>query len=563
MPLELERSPASTLALGSDDEVSTSESLTLGVADEAIELVALWVTVCVDVEMLDELLDGIGVWEAELVDVPVDVLDVLVRLPEAVDETVPSGAVTMSGSAAETAAWALAPRPTSSTPASSRVIATRRVAQRILVPSQRPSEVQKASSATSAERNSRPTDLVLLLAVTLLGAAPRLFRVWRRPDGFAWDEAYYVPAARSFLDGDFAVNLEHPPLGKWAVAAGIWLLGDEPLGWRLASLVAGIAVIPLTWLLAHRLLRSRVWATVAAGFVAIDGLLIVQSRTAVLDSLLTPLVVGAVLATLRHRDRHDRDELSGWLVLAGVLLGAAIACKWEAAPVLVGAILLWIVPPGRTRATWRTTAVAFLAVPLAVYVVAHLGSIVDAGTEVGAFFRQQWDAMNYHRKFRLHHDRGSPAWTWLWLRTPPSYGSERLGNHLADLVAVGTPVLWWGFLLALPHLAVVWWKQRDQTVEVVLFALLTLYLPWLVVLRPGFLYYVTPLVPFMALGLTYSLRALWDRGGALRVVPVGALVAAALAFVALLPLWTFTTTEQDRYDLITVLPDWSIDPPPP
>ena len=123
-------------------------------------------------------------------------------------------------------------------------------------------------------------------------------------------------------------------------------------------------------------------------------------------------------------------------------------------------------------------------------------------------------------------------------------------------MALGNPVLWWGFLACLPHLLYVWWHRRDRTVETVLFALLTLYLPWLVILRPGFLYYITPLVPFMAIGLTYSLRALWARGGALRLVPGGVLLAAFLAFVAFVPIWTFSTIPQSRFDLLTPFPDW-------
>ena len=67
------------------------------------------------------------------------------------------------------------------------------------------------------------------------------------------------------------------------------------------------------------------------------------------------------------------------------------------------------------------------------------------------------------------------------------------------------------------------------------------------ILRPGFLYYLTPLVPFMALGLTYSLRALWDRGGA---SPRGAGRRGSrppfLAFVAFVPIWTFSTIPQER-----------------
>ncbi|MET0802865.1 MAG: phospholipid carrier-dependent glycosyltransferase, partial [Acidimicrobiales bacterium] len=228
--------------------------------------------------------------------------------------------------------------------------------------------VEQDDHPTLTATDRRGVAVTAVIAVTLLGAAPRLFRVWRRPMGFAWDESYYVPAARSYLDGVFDVNLEHPPLGKWLIAAGIQLIGDEPLGWRAASLVAGIVTVPLVWFLARRLLGSTAWATAAAFLVAIDGLLIVQSRTAVLDSLLPPLIVGATLAVLVHLDRgYDRRRLSGPILFAGGLLGAAVACKWEALPALLGAIGLWVLPPGRDRATLRTTAIAFVAVPGGVY----------------------------------------------------------------------------------------------------------------------------------------------------------------------------------------------------
>src|SRR5205085_1080636 len=121
--------------------------------------------------------------------------------------------------------------------------------------------------------------LCLLLGVTVGGAIPRAARIAAQ-NGFSWDESYYVPAARGYLHGDFTQNFEHPPLAKWAIAAGIRLVGDRPLGWRLAALVAGILTVPLVWLLARRLFASVWWATFAAGLVATDGLLIVQSRTA-------------------------------------------------------------------------------------------------------------------------------------------------------------------------------------------------------------------------------------------------------------------------------------------
>ena len=199
-------------------------------------------------------------------------------------------------------------------------------------------------------------------------------------------------------------------------------------------MTAGILTVPLVWFLARRLLGSVAWATVAAGLVAIDGLLIVQSRTALLDSFLPPLLVGATLAVLVHRDRAGRDTLTWPLALAGALLGAAVACKWEALPALLGAVVLWLAPPGRNRAVWRTTAIAFMAIPGAVYLASHAGPLWQSGFDLHAWLHGQIDAVNYHRHFRLDHERSSPAWTWFWLRTPASYVTETGGGREAHLI---------------------------------------------------------------------------------------------------------------------------------
>ena len=84
---------------------------------------------------------------------------------------------------------------------------------------------------------------VLLAVLTVLGALPPSARLGAH-EGFSWDESYYVPAAREYLDGNFTSNFEHPPLAKWAIAAGIELLGDDPSGWRLAAVAAGVVTIP-------------------------------------------------------------------------------------------------------------------------------------------------------------------------------------------------------------------------------------------------------------------------------------------------------------------------------
>jgi len=63
-----------------------------------------------------------------------------------------------------------------------------------------------------------------------------------------FDEVHYLPAARDMitvLEGGEAIyrNREHPLLGKTLIAAGMAVFGDNPLGWRIMSLIAGTLTV--------------------------------------------------------------------------------------------------------------------------------------------------------------------------------------------------------------------------------------------------------------------------------------------------------------------------------
>ncbi len=396
--------------------------------------------------------------------------------------------------------------------------------------------------------------LLLLIGITAAGAVPRALRLGAT-DGFAWDESYYVPAARGYLHGDLSMNFEHPPLAKWAIAAGIQLIGDQPVGWRLPALIAGVVTIPLTWLLVRRLLASAWWATFAALLVATDGLLIVQSRTAILDSLLPPLLVGAALCVTVHLDSHPRQRLSGWLLGAGALLGAAAAVKWQAGSALIGILAAFAIPARRDRRALQTALTAFLLVPAAVYVASYAGHFAR-GLDPGEWVRLQRDMADYHRGFRVDHPSDSSPLTWLWLQRPVSYGSLNAPGRIATTVALGNPALWWAFVASLPVLLVTWWRGRDRTVELVLLAWASLHLVWLVILRPGFLYYLTPLVPFMAIGVTWTVREVASRWRVGRLAPVIVGVGAVVAFVAFLPVWTYQDISLSRFHSLMLFGGW-------
>jgi len=102
---------------------------------------------------------------------------------------------------------------------------------------------------------------LIVVGLTVMGFLLRFYRL-DLPDRLIGDEVYYVPAARSILgNNEEGVPRDtirgHPPLAKMLIAAGMLFFGDNPLGWRIMSVVAGTLAIPVFYLLVRRLFGGR------------------------------------------------------------------------------------------------------------------------------------------------------------------------------------------------------------------------------------------------------------------------------------------------------------------
>jgi len=89
----------------------------------------------------------------------------------------------------------------------------------------------------------------------LLGVYLRT-RAFDVPQELRWDEYHYVDTARGYLSYQYSDN-DHPPLGKLIIAGVMHLVGDTPVGWRLASLICGFANIGLVAWITWITFRSR------------------------------------------------------------------------------------------------------------------------------------------------------------------------------------------------------------------------------------------------------------------------------------------------------------------
>jgi len=145
--------------------------------------------------------------------------------------------------------------------------------------------------------------------------------------GFVFDEAHYIRAVRRMLLGD-AANNEHPPLAKYLIMYSISALGDNPLAWRISSVVSGSVSLVVLYFLARRLTGEENAALLTSVLFALDVMAFNISSIAILDapSLLLSLL-GAYLYVIGRR-------LAG-----GAALAASILAKASAAFTALGVIL--------------------------------------------------------------------------------------------------------------------------------------------------------------------------------------------------------------------------------
>src|SRR5215203_5988847 len=124
---------------------------------------------------------------------------------------------------------------------------------------------------------------VIPLALIVLALALSLPRL-TTPAVYVFDELYYAYTAGKYVTGDEAystaippdhdpaIEWTHPPMATLLIASGILVAGDNPLGWRIASVLFGVAGVVIAYLLALSLTGSRATSTVAAGLLLLDGL---------------------------------------------------------------------------------------------------------------------------------------------------------------------------------------------------------------------------------------------------------------------------------------------------
>ncbi|WP_406148283.1 dolichyl-phosphate-mannose--protein mannosyltransferase [Streptomyces sp. NBC_01012] len=285
-----------------------------------------------------------------------------------------------------------------------------------------------------------------------------------------------------------------------------------------------------------------------------------------------------------------------WRIMAGLMLGLAFATKWNGLYILAAfgvMSVLWDVGARRTAGAvqpYRTVALrdllpAFVStVPVAIgtYLVSWTGWIVTdkgyyrnwAATEgkggswtwlpdwLRSLWHYEYQVYEFHVGLTSGHTYQSNPWSWIVLGRPVSYFYEEktgcaesaTGKCAREVLALGTPLLWWAACLALLYVLWRWLFRRDWRAGAIACGVAAGWVPWFLYQeRTIFLFYAVVFVPFLCLAVTMMIGALLGPatgtgagprpGGELTADPTGerrrTLGAIAAGVLVLLIVWNF------------------------
>jgi len=363
------------------------------------------------------------------------------------------------------------------------------------------------------------------------------FRDIGNPPNFLLDESQYVGSANALLAHSPNPNPEAPPLGKLIVAAGIKLFGDNPLGWRIMSVVFGALTVAGLFLWVKLLVEDYSIALIAAILALLDNFMFVLARAALMDIFLVGFVIFGLLAftaALKLDNMSDAGRRA-FLLMGGVFFGFACACKWNGVDtlgivVITSIGLLWLsrrscnpelasYAEHLRQAGTRWVAVSLLFVPVLAYSITFIPLLHSLNLP---FNFRELVSMNifiwkFHRAVV-----GNVFLVTRWYTWPLHVDPLRSLSYL-----VGNWYIMWVGLLALLFCARGFGRSLPETLLVLLYA--ANFLQWAVTPQSClFYYYYFPSAVFLGVAIALALRQLPEHVFGVRVATLTVLPALVI-----------------------------------
>jgi predicted membrane-bound dolichyl-phosphate-mannose-protein mannosyltransferase len=355
-----------------------------------------------------------------------------------------------------------------------------------------------------------------------------------------FDEHYYLPEARSIIHREALTVPQHPSLGKLFIVAGILTFGDNPWGWRMPSVVFGVASLLLFYFICRRLANKEV-ALLACFLLLFESLTFVMSNIAMLDVFSLTFMLLAFLFYLKDR-----------YVFSGMSLALSAVCKLTGFLGIFVILTHWLIR--KRRKPLRNVALFLFVVLVGFMVLLPTTDFLATG---------HWTSPTYSLSQQLEtnriltfailspEDREMASYPWTWVL---KYTGTRF-TYQKDFVWAINPAVW---ILIIPSMGYMLYEFIRRRTDVSLFVLLwfgATYLPWILLViltdRQTYVYHFYPAVGAICIGISLAGARIWSFasrmssslcGGLIKAAAIGYLVVDVLFFLSLTPIMADITS---------------------
>jgi dolichyl-phosphate-mannose--protein O-mannosyl transferase len=266
----------------------------------------------------------------------------------------------------------------------------------------------------------------------------------------------------------------------------------------------------------------------------------------------------------------------------GVVLGLALATKWSALYfIFVFALIAFyrafshhtgkdLIKPTLQR------ILQFAIIPVSIYLTSWSGWFAsnrgwarDHSTNAfNSFIYYHQQMLNFHTGLTEKHTYEANPWSWLIMGRPTSFFYESpkgcgTPSCSQEVIALGTPLLWWLGVAALSLVIGLWIRSLfthlfDPAVTIIVAGMAAGYLPWFFFQeRTVFTFYAIIFQPFVILALVFAARSIlsnYKKWGEVLVATLFILIF--LNFVYFLPIFIGDIIAYDAWQNRMWFPSW-------
>jgi len=316
------------------------------------------------------------------------------------------------------------------------------------------------------------------------------------PRDYVFDEYWYIPSAKRIIQDGVNLRPEHPPLAQVLIATGITVFGDNPLGWRIFSVIFGVLSILALYLLVKAISKKEWMAFTSAALLSFEKMFFTFSSLALLDVFFVFFMILSYLFFFK-------DDLARSASMAG--LGAV--CKLNAvltAPVL---ILYYIFDRFSLSAKtwlksirWAKIVIWVSVFSASFFIFLYLFDRVYAGPDLEVLSNPvnhlKYMLEIHGSKYWLKSDEPAP---WTWIYSPRNYYYGNLSLARVPFLEVFNPFTIGLSLASVPYGIYNLKRTKDRLSLFALIWFSATYFIWFpfyfIFSRPLFSFYILATIP--------------------------------------------------------------------